>query len=67
MPAETISRNTVLSSKQDIKDNTKRIYKYLLNNRKQEINFNGNLWEDKKVYTLKMYKNIDKIYKRARY
>ena len=31
------------------------------------MNFNGNLWEDKEVYTLKMYKNIDKIYKRARY
>lgn len=57
----------MLSSKQDIKDNTKRIYKYLLNNQKQEINSHGNLWEDKKVYTLKMYKNIDKIYKRARY
>ena len=57
----------MLSSKQDIKDKTKRIYKYLLNNQKQEINLNGNLWEDKKVYTLKMYKNIDKIYNRARY
>lgn len=33
----------------------------------QEINFNGHLWQDKKVYTLKMYKNIDEIYKRARY